>query len=71
MKQQRMIVIHSLNPDGSVRVQIDFYPKLAVNETDFNSLPDGRKMLNNACLESGRAMMDMLKKRLEPQKQNV
>ena len=70
-KDQRMTVIHTLQGDGSVTVQLTFYPKLAENEEQFNALPIERRMLNNAARDSGNAMVEMLKKRLAPSDKNV
>ena len=66
---QRMTVVHSMNQDGGVQVQILFYPPLAKTEEEFNALPIDKRMLNNAAMDSGRCMMAMLQDKMAKEKE--
>jgi hypothetical protein len=68
-KEQRMTVVHTLNGDGSVRIQLLFYPPLANNEAEFNALSPERRILNNATLDSGKCMMAMLQDKMAKEKE--
>ena len=62
-KQQKLIFTFEQTKDGKMKVSMDFYPKLAKNEHDFNALPLYIRGLQNAAADMGRFAMESMMKR--------
>lgn len=60
MKDQRLTFIISKTSSGQMKVQMDFYPKLAKDKEAFELMPMERREMQNAAADIGRYAMERL-----------